>query len=436
MPTLAEHVARVALAKFDSLPEKCKPRTLADGRREWTPMAAVVLAREGGAEDITCVSLATGTKCLPASALPRCKGLVLHDSHAEILALRGFNFWLLSEVQAIVQGPTYESEYLDVVAKEANLRNENVCNVPYIPPFQLKDDFTIHFFTTEAPCGDASMDLLMESFPSDLATPWPTHGDEGSDLQGRGHFSLLGHVRRKPARADAEASLSKSCTDKLAVKQFTSVLSFPADVFIRKSSNTYIRTLVVYSDQYHTSGYERAFGRSGRLLKLNTIGCFFAVEPLPADFPRFRFGKTQQSCGDLLQKNRKVSNLSMLYVNATGSRSSVVEVLINGVKQGYKQWDERSRKASVISRRELWALAQEISDFNCQDSFVEGTQQHMLLHCGGRRPIAELYIFATASYDEAKYSSIRESHRNRKRLATNALGNWIKNTGDGDWTWS
>ena len=426
MPSLAEKVAHIALAKFDSLPGKCKPRSLPDGRKEWTPMSAVVLAQIGGDQNLTCVSLATGTKCLPASALPRCKGLVLHDCHAEVLALRGFNYWLLAEVQQTLRNPSYRSPYLDInTVGEASDRPE--------PPFMIRDDISIHFFTTEAPCGDASMELLMESFISNDAAPWPVDDSTSVTLQGRGHFSLLGYVRRKPARADAEASLSKSCTDKLAVKQFSSILSFPTDLFIRKTPSAYIQALVVCADQYHTIGYGRAFGRSGRLSSLSNLGHFFQVEALPVDFPRFAFAKQQQSSSTLPVSKPKVSNISTLWISRTASKEmDIVEVLINGVKQGYKQWDEKVSKASVVSRKQLQHLATSIGGLLGQEHsgrYFEAVTK--------RRTVYWLKCvhdaLSASTYEEAKSSQLRTSSRDLRKNVTDALGNWTRATLDSDW---
>ncbi|KIW73935.1 hypothetical protein PV04_02013 [Phialophora macrospora] len=436
MASLAEQVADVAISTFTSLPEKCKPRTLADGRREWTPMSAVVLlAQNGESQHLTCVALATGTKCLSTSALPKCKGLVLHDSHAEVLALRGFNHWLLSEVQAMLQVPGYQSSYLEPCQGTTTATDETDCRPPYVPSFKIKDNIAIYFFTTEAPCGDASMEILMESFPSDAALPWPVHGETDVQLQGRGHFSLLGYTRRKPARADAEPSLSKSCTDKLAVKQFSSVLSFPADLFIQKTPSAFIRSVVVYSDQYHATGYERAFGRSGRLSKLHSLGHVFNVEPLPVEFPRFAFDKRQQSSGALPQTTSKVTNISALLIRRTRSdRPDIVEVLINGVKQGYKQWDERSSKASVICRKNLWDLALSVS------SLLEARHDAERIASTPHRKIGWLEdlhgTLSSRTYDEAKSSGLRVLFRDRKKQVTDAMGNWTKNRGDGNWSQS
>ena len=125
-------------------------------------------------------------------------------------------------------------------------------------------------FTSEAPCGDASLEILMKSRPAEDNLPWaldPIRTDTlcEASMLGRGHFTQLGLVRRKPARGDADVSLSKSCTDKLALKQFTGLLSFPADVLIDVNHSAFLKSLVLYPNQYDETGYTRAFGRTGRL---------------------------------------------------------------------------------------------------------------------------------------------------------------------------
>ncbi|KXL48388.1 hypothetical protein M433DRAFT_69883 [Acidomyces richmondensis BFW] len=45
MPPHPDAIADCVLATFHSLPAKCKPRTLADGRRECVVLAGIVLSR-------------------------------------------------------------------------------------------------------------------------------------------------------------------------------------------------------------------------------------------------------------------------------------------------------------------------------------------------------------------------------------------------------
>ncbi|KAL6241461.1 hypothetical protein RBB50_011725 [Rhinocladiella similis] len=425
MVPLPESIASLVLSKFDTLPQKCKPRTLPDGKREWTPMSAVVLAKSGHDSQLTCVSLATGTKCLPSSAMVKCQGMVLHDSHAEVLALRGLNCWLLSEAKAVLSDPTFRSPFLELDVSEPSDADPNL-SPSASPPLRLRRQVSIHFFTTEAPCGDASMEILMRSMGPDETEPWPVEETALVNLQGRGHFSLLGYVRRKPARADADPSHSKSCTDKLTVKQFTSALSFPTDLFIQRTDNAYIRNLIVYRDQFDSTGYERAFGQVGRLSNVCHLDHLFRVDPLPEGFPRFMYDRT---CIDSDQKGKaKVTNISALCIRGSGAATAdAIEVLMNGVKSGFKQWDLRPAKASIVSRYRLWQLAHSVLDL-----IRDGGS----LDCSHRQAWAnDLYQSLSAeTYAAAKSTHLRADQITLKNNITAALGNWAKN--DGDYVWS
>lgn len=471
MTSLAEQVARLALSQFEALPQKCKPRTLADGGTEWTPMAAVILVQGKillilspsaanhnltaqrsqytrfdlcfvgvslpGTPDLAAPAhpaLRTGTKCLPASAMPKCQGSVLHDSHAEVLALRGFNHWLLAEIKTILENPTYISPFLESSTQAVSqIRQDRATTVPPAP-FRVKENVLIYFFTTEAPCGDASMEILMRCFAPETAAPWPADNTLGTALQGRGHFSLLGHVRRKPSRADAEASCSKSCTDKLAVKQFTSTLAFPADLFIQQTHNAYIQAVVVFADKYDDTGYQRAFGPSGRLSAMTNVAHFFSVGQLPRDFERFPFEQRNSSSGIIDQTKSKASNLSLLWAKRPAfAQEDKLEILINGVKQGYKQWDSREGKASFACRRRLWALGAEVSGLMFKNAGHSTGLNVLTQPYSYEGAMAVRHALSADSYKEAKSSKLRLPIRERRDSVTSTLGNWKKNTGDDSW---
>lgn len=432
MTSVAEGVAQVALSQFDALPPRCKPRTLEDGRKEWTPMAAVVLATSDGTANLTCASLATGTKCLAASALPKCQGLVLHDTHAEVLALRGFNYWLLRELQAGLVDPTYQSPFLEAAGGTNSPHTHNHGLSSPQPPFRLKSDVSIHFFTTTAPCGDASMEILMDSLPPGEAQPWPSDEATFTALQGRGHFSLLGYVRRKPARADAEPSLSKSCTDKLSVKQFTSILSFPTDLFVQRTINAHIQTVVAYADQFNSVGYQRAFGPAGRLSKAASSGHFFQCQILPTAFPRFKFDRSSSNLDAKGQLKTKASNISTLWIRNTAGSRDVLEVLTNGVKQGFKQWDPRVKKASVVSRHNLWLLAHAIISSMSNDGMANAGDVKLRTH-DQTWMLAVRQSLSAPTYAEAKSIFLRQDREASKAHITDIMGHWTKNEGDDAW---
>ena len=72
-------------------------------------------------------------------------------------------------------------------------------------PFVIHDDVKISLYISEAPCGDASMELVIDE--QDDAAPWKAplpllEGD--TKMLGRGHFDALGIVRRKPCEPNLQ----------------------------------------------------------------------------------------------------------------------------------------------------------------------------------------------------------------------------------------
>ena len=137
-------------------------------------------------------------KCLPASQIALLdSGTVLHDWHAEILAIRAFNHFLLQEAYSLASSSMYKSCIL-------RRKNADELDSPSsrFQPYTIHEDLKIMMYCSEAPCGDASMELIMEA--QEDATPWPVIPPTESDAQpllGRGSFSQLGVVRRKPCKS-------------------------------------------------------------------------------------------------------------------------------------------------------------------------------------------------------------------------------------------
>lgn len=137
-------------------------------------------------------------KCLPTSKVPLANGVVLHDWHAEVLALRAFNRYLIDECASLVSADCASSDLI-------RLRDEADMTENHPQPFALQDGIEIYLYCSEAPCGDASMELTMQAQAD--ATPWdlppkttgtPDDDSKQEPLRGRGYFSELGIVRRKP----------------------------------------------------------------------------------------------------------------------------------------------------------------------------------------------------------------------------------------------
>ena len=135
-------------------------------------------------------------KCLPATQIAQANGSVLHDWHGEIVAIRAFNHFLLQECLELASSPTSRSSI--VRRREAHEMSE----VDGLQPFSIRNGLQLHMYSSEAPCGDASMELLMEAQAD--PTPWPIEQSQAgtqklpSPLRGRESFAELGIVRRKP----------------------------------------------------------------------------------------------------------------------------------------------------------------------------------------------------------------------------------------------
>ena len=332
-------------------------------------------------------------KCLPTSKLHLAQGRCLHDLHAEIVAIRAFNLYLLEQCENLASNIEFESEFLLRCTQEANQ-----------PPFAMKDDVRIHMYCSEAPCGDASMELTMDA--QDDATPWP-EGNEDVLLHGRGHFSSLGRVRRKPSRADAHPTLSKSCSDKLAMKQCTSLLSSVTSLLV-DPGRAYLHQLVLPQSQHISSALERCFSLKGRLAPLaqeiqsnqswqSGYECrLFATIKTSRDFAFSR--KTAQVAGKAVGLN-----LASMW---TPNR---LEVLIGGTIQGYKQFAPRG--ASSICRANLWRSALNVAT-------IVGSH------------------VAEAALKQARYQDLKATalllHRRKVKADVKkaALRGWVDNIGD------
>ncbi|KAJ4330928.1 hypothetical protein N0V95_009977 [Ascochyta clinopodiicola] len=403
----ADAIADCVLSTFAQLPEKRKPRPRNDGSREWVPLSGIVLSKDG---KLSCVSLGTGMKCLPQNKLSAANGNILHDWHAEVVAIRTFNRFLLDECLLTSTPPFAHSNFI-------RQRTTIEISEHEPQPFTIREDVQIHMYCSEAPCGDASMELIMDA--QEDATPWTTapptisaasDGDlvpvEGAGaLRGRSNFSLLGAVRCKPSRPDAPPTLSKSCTDKLTMKQAVSLLSSVTSTLL-SPRNAYIHSLILPTSQYVPAACERAFSRTGRLKNLTdeTIQSWhggykwqpFNVLPTQREFTwsRRSIAATEKAVA---------SNLSAAWTPAWQ------ETLIGGVLQGRKQLDPRG--ASSICRRRAWGLALQIAG-------LAGVP-------------AVLDVLKQSTYADVKGNAVLTSRRNvKKDTQEKGLGGWVKNTGD------
>ncbi|KAI0393035.1 adenosine deaminase/editase [Xylariaceae sp. FL0594] len=493
MTVTPDLIASLVLKEFDRLPAKRKPVVRDNGLREWVPLSGIV-AEEGGGK-LTCLALATGMKCLPSSKLSQARGNALHDWHAETLAIRAFNRFVLDECHALSSGTKATSGFIR--RRECSPQivddGQGVDASWHEQPFTWREDVRLHMYCSEAPCGDASMELTMASQVD--ATPWliPTIQDENKNkakdtelpaapssatsqppqdaethLPGRAYFSQLGIVRRKPARGDAPPTLSKSCSDKLSLHQCTSLLSSLTSLLVAPD-HAYVSTLVLPASQYSASGCLRAFSdgsslslaegvKACRMAPLKDIhgrwagGYRFSPFSVQTTDLEFRFSRRSPPSPDSRHPanahETKPTKMTPSPLSAAKTSSGQEETTLNGVLQGHKLSNSNSnsnstthadvglRAASFASRRRLWMLAVEIADLLSADRI------QYALGCGspdladteeeeGGATRSEIHHAKT--YAAVKSSPLLHPRRTVKEDARAlALKGWVRNQGDED----
>ncbi|KAI2634897.1 adenosine deaminase/editase [Hypomontagnella submonticulosa] len=478
MTITADDIAALVQKHYDALPAKRKPVVRNNGLREWVPLAGIVA--QGKDNKLWCLSLATGMKCLPVSKIPQAQGNVLHDWHAEVLAIRAFNRFVLDECKALAQG--HSSEFLrrrtaeEVVSAPESREEENEEEWNG-QPFAWKEDVLLYMYCSEAPCGDASMELIMAA--QEDATPWdlppatPTTaisidaGNTTASLPGRAFFSQLGVVRRKPARSDALPTLSKSCSDKLALHQVTSLLSSVTTLLVNPG-NAYLRTIVLPISRYDATSCRRAFSASepdGRMRSLpssrNPITSGqglsggqaearnpytfhpFAIETTSSEFifsQRTVASSASQTLPSSKTENendgqKKETKIVASNLAAAWTPSGHEEATLGGVLQGRKQSAADIRGASFASRRRMWELAVEVSGLLVQQGGQQGPKgetEEGVGAIGRNLGIAGIQrALSLQTYGEVKDCTLLESRRRAKEEArAGALKGWVRNLGD------
>ena len=147
--------------------------------------------------------------------------------------------------------------------------------------------------------------------------------------------------------------MSKSCSDKIALKQCTSLLSGLVSRLI-SPENAYIDTLVLSKSQHIPGACERAFGSAGRMRA--HVDCHwgesysfrpFGICSTELEFQFSRHALQQQPV------KPKASSVAVVWT------PFVQETLVNGVLQGWKQDDPRG--ASRVSRKRMLEMFRKVA---------------------------------------------------------------------------
>ncbi|RVE51145.1 hypothetical protein evm_004288 [Chilo suppressalis] len=192
--------------------------------KEWTVLSCI-LQYDRVTSSFEVVSLGTGSKCIGASKMSPA-GDLLNDSHAEVIAKRGFLVYLYDNIGKVLD------------KKKSIFLIEN-------GKFKLMDNIEFIFYSSQMPCGDAAImpksvdeehvgevisskkrQAYEDIFELDLkkqkldtqdihrtGAKCLSHNQQDPKAEGT-NYHLLGQVRTKPGRGDR--TLSVSCSDKMA----------------------------------------------------------------------------------------------------------------------------------------------------------------------------------------------------------------------------
>ncbi|GAA5963872.1 hypothetical protein JCM21900_004434 [Sporobolomyces salmonicolor] len=266
---LAHALATAVTQTYSSLPPNGKPTPRSNGQPQWTVLAGFCLYRDSHAP--VCVSLGTGLKSLPHAKLP-VHGDVLHDSHAEIIARRGFKLWIYVEMDRALKGDA--GVYVERAGDGWRIRTgwevgmwvstlpcecvHCACSSPRAltrgdsePPPGVGGDASTYALSLASasssstasaappvPCPTlellpsppslhpslvraASLGLVTSRSPAAPSSALP--GSPPATLaaagvhRGRVSYTSLGTLRTKPGRADSPPTTSHACSDKLAL---------------------------------------------------------------------------------------------------------------------------------------------------------------------------------------------------------------------------
>jgi tRNA-specific adenosine deaminase 1 len=242
--------------------------------------------------------------------------------HAEVLALRAFNRFAIEECAKLKEG--IESEYFAAA-------------VDCLAPYKLRDHVKASLYVSDVPCGDASMSLISQATDDIWTEDVMSIGGNGI-IRGREHCFIVGCVRTKPGRKDSPLTLSKSCTDKLTIKQFTSLISGVAENLIQP---VYLSRLVLPDTGPMADDVTRAFRRRLELPRSAVLFYPFAYDATQISF---EFSRSRL---DVADDNATVpSPCSIVWIRGMKSES-----IVEGVKSGVKPF--KGKGQSLVCRRQL-----------------------------------------------------------------------------------
>lgn len=221
----------------NELSQNGKPQNI----EEFTVLAAIiakidpvdtgkVLKDDGSGNGlIKVISLATGTKCVGEEIIDK-EGHIIHDSHAEVIARRGFLRYLLELLLLLETTPSLEEEFLcPLMRKNPESLKEG---------YKIKRNWSFYLYISDSPCGDAciypsisgemcftgaKLAAMIEDrpcphydLPSSKALSSIEISQKDNGLIVEKDQQLIGPARTKSSRSDTQhPTNSMSCSDKI-----------------------------------------------------------------------------------------------------------------------------------------------------------------------------------------------------------------------------
>ncbi|NXF10652.1 ADAT1 deaminase, partial [Smithornis capensis] len=182
------------------LPRQGKP----DPNREWTSLAAVVKVESAAQKEVPgnlqvtkeVVAMGTGTKCIGQNKM-RKTGDILNDSHAEVMAKRSFQRYLLHQI------------WLAASSQQCSI----FCPGTETGKWKLKPNIVFVFFSSHTPCGDAS--IFPISAPENQLSK-PVSGGDAAEQSAEcrsNHDHLCLEDKRKAKKMASNHMIKRTKTD-------------------------------------------------------------------------------------------------------------------------------------------------------------------------------------------------------------------------------
>ena len=279
----ADLIAQTALQHFSSLGKS--PLTSfssSSAPPEFTVIASFVVESEDK-KAFYPLCTASGTKCLGAKEVAEAMpGTVLKDSHAEILARRAFNRFLLNLIKRREESSSttlsLEASKEDTMLNELLIPVENdskdnvgrsmtasdTTTTTAAASYRWNSEWKLHLYISDSPCGDASIyerrgrwkelgrelnaEPINKSYTGANNMNFNFTGAKLLSVAKEGHEQRIGCMRLKSGRSDIPdrcRTTCYSCSDKIAKWAVVGVQSALVSTLIEP---IYLNSIVVSSD--------------------------------------------------------------------------------------------------------------------------------------------------------------------------------------------